>query len=92
MSLFSKSYTKAFPFASRIRVPQTEALSSYYIARTMASATATTKPPLPPFTAETAQVKVKAAQDLWNTRFVQLNCSHFAFLRFCSKALDGTCG
>jgi len=27
-----------------------------------------TKPPLPPFTFETAQIKVKAAQDLWNTR------------------------
>jgi nuclear transport factor 2 (NTF2) superfamily protein len=27
-----------------------------------------TKPPLPPFTRETAQIKVKAAQDLWNTR------------------------
>jgi nuclear transport factor 2 (NTF2) superfamily protein len=27
-----------------------------------------TKPPLPPFTRETAHIKVKAAQDLWNTR------------------------
>lgn len=26
------------------------------------------KPPLPPFTLETAQIKVKAAQDMWNTR------------------------
>lgn len=26
------------------------------------------KPPLPPFTAETAAVKVKAAEDAWNTR------------------------
>lgn len=26
--------------------------------------------PYPPFTAETAQIKVKAAQDGWNTRFV----------------------
>ncbi|KAL3426566.1 hypothetical protein PVAG01_00075 [Phlyctema vagabunda] len=26
------------------------------------------KPPYPPFTRETAQVKVKAAQDLWNTK------------------------
>ena len=35
----------------------------------MASSTQTdTKPPLPPFTRETAQIKVKAAQDLWNTR------------------------
>jgi len=27
-----------------------------------------TKPPLPPFTLETAHQKVKAAQDAWNTR------------------------
>ena len=27
-----------------------------------------TKPPLPPFTEETARAKVKAAQDAWNTR------------------------
>lgn len=27
-----------------------------------------TKPPLPPFTAETAAAKVKAAEDAWNTR------------------------
>ncbi|KAK8072335.1 hypothetical protein PG996_005683 [Apiospora saccharicola] len=26
------------------------------------------RPPYPPFTAETAQIKVKAAQDAWNTR------------------------
>ncbi|KAJ4415200.1 hypothetical protein N0V85_002818 [Neurospora sp. IMI 360204] len=26
------------------------------------------KPPFPPFTAETAQIKVKAAQDAWNTK------------------------
>jgi hypothetical protein len=27
-----------------------------------------TKPPLPPFTLETAQAKVQAAEDAWNTR------------------------
>jgi nuclear transport factor 2 (NTF2) superfamily protein len=27
-----------------------------------------TRPPLPPFTAETAAIKVKAAEDAWNTR------------------------
>ncbi|KAH7308736.1 DUF1348-domain-containing protein [Rhexocercosporidium sp. MPI-PUGE-AT-0058] len=32
------------------------------------STTPTTKPPLPPFTQATALLKVKAAQDLWNTR------------------------
>ncbi|RFU32640.1 hypothetical protein B7463_g3707, partial [Scytalidium lignicola] len=31
-------------------------------------ASETTKPPLPPFTRETAQIKVKAAQDAWNTK------------------------
>jgi nuclear transport factor 2 (NTF2) superfamily protein len=31
-----------------------------------------TKPPLPPFTLETAQIKVKAAQDAWNTKSVSL--------------------
>jgi hypothetical protein len=30
------------------------------------------RPPYPPFTAETAQVKVKAAQDAWNTKQVVL--------------------
>lgn len=28
----------------------------------------TPKPPLPPFTAETARIKVQAAEDAWNTR------------------------
>lgn len=28
------------------------------------------KPPFPPFTQETAQIKVKAAQDVWNTKYV----------------------
>lgn len=27
-----------------------------------------TKPPLPPFTLETAKLKVQAAEDAWNTR------------------------
>ena len=30
--------------------------------------TAAGRPPFPPFTAETAQIKVKAAEDAWNTR------------------------
>ncbi|KAL0474352.1 hypothetical protein QR685DRAFT_6411 [Neurospora intermedia] len=30
--------------------------------------TAESKPPFPPFTAETARIKVKAAQDAWNTK------------------------
>jgi len=37
--------------------------------RTMSSfSNPSTKPPLPPFTRDTAVQKVKAAQDLWNTR------------------------
>lgn len=31
-------------------------------------ATSESKPPLPPFTLETARIKVKAAQDAWNTK------------------------
>jgi len=31
-------------------------------------AQADTKPPLPPFTLETAKIKVKAAQNAWNTK------------------------
>ena len=30
--------------------------------------TASGRPPFPPFSAETAQIKVKAAEDAWNTR------------------------
>ncbi len=29
------------------------------------------KPPFPPFTLETAKIKVKAAQDAWNTKYVR---------------------
>lgn len=32
------------------------------------TSTAHSRPPLPPFTAETATVKVKAAEDAWNSR------------------------
>lgn len=32
------------------------------------ASTDTTKPPCPPFTTETAKIKVKAAQDVWNTK------------------------
>jgi len=34
----------------------------------MATATATTRPPLPPFTRESAMQKVRLAEDAWNTR------------------------
>src|SRR2546429_301960 len=36
--------------------------------RTMATATITTRPPLPPFTSESAIQKVRLAEDSWNTR------------------------
>ena len=35
----------------------------------MATPSDATRPPLPPFTRETAQLKVKSAQDVWNTRY-----------------------
>lgn len=31
----------------------------------------------PPFTRETAQVKVKKAQDLWNTQYVTLSLQFY---------------
>jgi len=34
----------------------------------MATATMTTRPPLPPFTRESAIQKVRLAEDSWNTR------------------------
>ena len=34
----------------------------------MATATITTRPPLPPFTRESATQKVRMAEDSWNTR------------------------
>ena len=34
----------------------------------MTTATAETRPPLPPFTRETAMQKVRLAEDSWNTR------------------------
>ena len=34
----------------------------------MATATTTTRPPLPPFTRESAIQKVRLAEDSWNTR------------------------
>ncbi|PQE07143.1 DUF1348 domain protein [Rutstroemia sp. NJR-2017a BVV2] len=38
----------------------------------MSSPATTQKPPLPPFTEETARIKVKAAQDAWNTKNPQI--------------------
>lgn len=32
--------------------------------------TSESRPPFPPFTEETARVKVKAAQDAWNTKYI----------------------
>lgn len=36
----------------------------------MSSQASANKPPVPPFTAETANQKVKAAQNAWNTKYV----------------------
>lgn len=39
-----------------------------------------TKPPLPPFTLETAKIKVQAAEDAWNTRsWKSCSCLHGGF-------------
>jgi hypothetical protein len=55
------------PSILKIRVPVVQVQQPWI--RNMASAPKDAgKPPFPPFTAETARVKVKAAQDLWNTR------------------------
>lgn len=49
------------------QLPTTKTISKYLISTTtMAS---TNKPPVPPFTEETARIKVKAAQDVWNTKY-----------------------
>jgi len=62
--------TSVFASASKIRrpvVPQNQPLCNQF--RTMASAPKDAgKPPFPPFTRETALIKVRAGQDLWNTK------------------------
>jgi nuclear transport factor 2 (NTF2) superfamily protein len=35
----------------------------------------TSRPPLPPFTLETAKAKVQAAEDAWNTRDPDNTCT-----------------
>jgi hypothetical protein len=57
------------PSILKIRVPVVQVQQTCI--RNMASAPKDAgKPPFPPFTAESARVKVKAAQDVWNTRWV----------------------
>jgi hypothetical protein len=70
----SAIFKRTFPHLSTIkyRLPisqhRNQLLHSYI---RMASTTQDAgKPPFPPFALETAQIKVKAAQDLWNTRWV----------------------
>lgn len=63
----SKSFAISLVF--KVRTSSKQRLGINIQTRTMASTqTDAGKPPLPPFTRETAQIKVKAAQDLWNTR------------------------
>ncbi|WVN88793.1 uncharacterized protein L203_104006 [Cryptococcus depauperatus CBS 7841] len=47
-------------------------LSSTILSTSLTRGIANTIPPLPPFTAETAHRKVKAAQDKWNTKTAHL--------------------
>lgn len=65
---------KTFPLQSlaplRNSLKQPPPKTSLRIIRTMATAESQGKPPYPPFTIETAQIKVKAAQDAWNTKYV----------------------
>jgi hypothetical protein len=66
-------FKKTLPFSSsmKIRFPPAQNRALYNHFRTMPSSSQDAgKPPFPPFTLETAQIKVKAAQDLWNTRYV----------------------
>jgi hypothetical protein len=68
-------FKRSLPFSSALKVRAPVLVSRhtplYNQFRTMASTTQDAgKPPFPPFTLETARIKVKAAQDLWNTRYV----------------------
>lgn len=67
-SLVSSSTTKTpYPYTPHRLLSLS--LTSKAQHRTMSSSSSpSTKPPLPPFTRATAIQKVKAAQDLWNTR------------------------
>jgi hypothetical protein len=67
-------FKTSLPFSSALKVRAPVSVSRhtplYHLIRTMAStAQDAGKPPFPPFTLETAQIKVKAAQDLWNTKY-----------------------
>lgn len=47
------------------------------------------KPPYPPFTAETAKIKVKAAQDAWNTKYGLERDTCLSFTLFPDSPADG---
>ena len=47
-----------------------------------------TKPPLPPFTLETAKAKVQAAEDAWNTRNPERVALAYTCLLYTSDAAD----
>jgi hypothetical protein len=61
--------TSPFSSALKFRTPVSRPTFPYHYIR-MASSTQVDagKPPFPPFTLETAKIKVKAAQDMWNTK------------------------
>lgn len=61
---------RTIPFSSALKFRSSVARDTYlYNHIRMASTTQDAgKPPFPPFTLESAKIKVKAAQDLWNTR------------------------
>lgn len=48
----------------------------YFILSSQLTMATTAKPPVPPFTEETARIKVKAAQDVWNTKYTLIILSH----------------
>lgn len=48
----------------------------YFILSSQLTMATATKPPVPPFTEETARIKVKAAQDVWNTKYTLIILSH----------------
>jgi hypothetical protein len=67
-AVFKRTYPFGISSISKIRSPVLQQKLLYNHIR-MASATKDAgKPPFPPFTLETAKIKVKAAQDLWNTK------------------------
>jgi hypothetical protein len=68
--VFKRTIPSTFSTISKITTPiaRYTTLYSHNYIRMASTQTDAGKPPFPPFTLETAQIKVKAAQDLWNTK------------------------